>query len=164
MNPKQLEQVLDTLLLPEEELKSRRAINRAAREWIGTKQSIGQLSETLRRLSEREKELAAELLPIVQELEDQKLRVDRVVIALKEYSVAAYKKPFEKALKLLSSISDEMRRKAQRLRRETSAIGTKLKIERGILDWLKAFAKRAWDVLRGTERKIADLEKEVYYE
>lgn len=162
MNRQLLDQTIDKLLAPgKPSTAPPREVSRAAQEWSATKRRIRDLSTTLQQLGSRSDQLKEELAPIIKAVEDQCLRVDRIVVALTK------RKDIEEVVKPLSSILESMRTRAQQfLVNATSEVGYQ-KSERclfiRLLEDVQTLAKKSLKWLRGTDKQIAELERLVHF-
>jgi len=142
-----------------------------ARKWLQTKRAMDELSKQMAELSSRFSEADEQLLPIIKELKDQTLRVDNVVLKLKQRHVnppPKYKIGFDRALEMLEEINEELAEKAKEYLEKTRKepwtkefISSESLYENVFVKfykWLKGFASGMRDWLRGTRQKIDDLE------
>jgi hypothetical protein len=144
-----------------------RDIVRIARQWIETKQNLDELSTTLATLTVRSKELHTQFIPVVKELQDQKTRLDNVVLALQRREKPAHKDWYESALELLEKVSKSMAERARKYREETTEYSEWLKLEQDRLvqafSWMTSYTRRVWGWLHRTSRDITELERLVFF-
>jgi hypothetical protein len=140
---------------------------RIARDWIKTKRKLDELKTKIAQVSSQSKELEAALLPVVRELEDQKVRIDNCVLALQSRDTPSYKESYQYALSLLEKVSAKLVRKAEKYLQEVTMHSEWLKLEQNRLvqafNWLTSFSKRAWRWLRDTGSDITELERLVFF-
>jgi len=146
-----------------------RRLNSAVREWAATKREIADLAKVAKKLGARAKELETDLIPVIDAMEDQMYRVDKLIVAIQEKAGSvSYKKAYEMALDMLDGLNKDMAKQARDFVEELKKDRVKnLKIEgigSAVGKMVTNVVRRMWGWLKKTDQKIAELEQVAVFE
>lgn len=172
LRPEQIDRIIETQLADGTQAsldpQVKRRVTTLAKKWVETKKQIAEFEAHAKALRSKSKEGEEEIMAVVQELDDQTYRMDKLILSVRSRKVPTMKEPLEKALAILETLGDEFAAKAAELRDEASYQKPELKYKEekpteSVGGWLKKLLTGLWDWLKRSEKKIAEAEQIILF-